>query len=404
MTETKMRIAIAGHAGIGHVHCPGGLIQDDTAGFSVAGAIIKDCIDADTVVQEVTTDPTTGVLEVTTRDGGIAQAAPRRGITPAETLLMQQAAGRDALLCQTVTVGTMGRMYGQGVLETPSCLAAALANATLDTFRRNAPDRFHTAVESVPGNYGLMGGLRTTIEDVPVSVLATVNASTSGAGPNEDLEGNVALGSKRELMAALDMLRCPSILLEGKAYSPTLSNGLHENTFLVRVNRQLDNIVVAEALFDSARSLGLPVILLDDAFPQCEGVLKAKGAEVAHSIIRTAEALMRAERGADKVRIVAELARLVSEECGGMSFMTNGVHDVVRQVGMIPGTSAVLSMLVTRSHLDHWKIPLLEMDDVLAMKNIVLGAVPLLAGRLDEAYRVIEEQYVDISPLETLIG
>lgn len=38
-----------------------------------------------------------------------------------------------------------------------------------------------------------------------------------GLGPAEDLEGNVALGSKRDLMKRLHMLQCPTIIVEGKA-------------------------------------------------------------------------------------------------------------------------------------------------------------------------------------------
>lgn len=404
MTSNEDTIAIAGHAGIGHTHCPGGLIQDDTAGFAVAGAILRDLTNADTHVHDVAVDVPRGVIRITTVDGGVSETAPRRGITPAEASMMQRAAGGDALLCQSVAVNCLGRMYGQGVLETPSCLAAALANAAVATFRCKDPERFRVATESIPGSCGLIGGMQARMDSAAISILATVNASCAGLGPNEDLEGNVALGSKRLLMQSLGMLRCPTIVLEGKAYSPGLSDRLRQNTFLIRANRRLDNIIVAEALYDSALALGVPAILLDNVFPHTEGVLKAKGVEVAEKIIRIAERLRTAERGADKVGIVAELARVVSEECGGMSFMTNGVHDVVRQVGMIPGTAAVLSMLVTKSYLAHWKIPLVEQEDVTAMKGIVLGAISRLAQRSREAQDVLEREYQDLTPLEALTG
>lgn len=123
MTSNEDTIAIAGHAGIGHTHCPGGLIQDDTAGFAVAGAILRDLTNADTHVHDVAVDVPRGVIRITTVDGGVSETAPRRGITPAEASMMQRAAGGDALLCQSVAVNCLGRMYGQGVLETPSCLA-----------------------------------------------------------------------------------------------------------------------------------------------------------------------------------------------------------------------------------------------------------------------------------------
>lgn len=404
MSSPRAALGVAGHAGIGHTHCPGGLIQDDTAGFAVAAAIIRDELKADTHVATIEASPDDGIIRVTTVAGGTGQSSPRRGITPAEARMMRGVVGRDALFCQTVPIEVLGRMYGQGVLETPVALAAALANAVIDTFRKKAPDRFFMTMESVATNSGLIGGMSFELGSLKTSVMAAVNASSSGIGPNEDLEGNVALGSRGELMRKLGMLRCPSIVLEGKAYSPARSDGLRQSAFLVRCQRDLDNVVVAEALRDSARDLGFPVIYVEDAFPRNPGLLKRKTAEVADSIAKAAENLKQAETGSEKVLVAAELARLVSQEVGGVSFMTNGVHDVVRQVGLIPGTSAVLSMLVTKEYLAHWKIPLLEQEDVDRIKSIVLGAIPRIASRLDRANEVLDRLYEDIAPLEPLLG
>ena len=403
MRSLQTTIGIAGHAGIGHTLCPGGLIQDDTAGFAVAGAIIRDILGADTRVKSVEADPDRNTIRVTTMDGGIGESSPRRGIAPGEARLMQDVTGRDALLCQTVAVEAMGRVYGQGVLETPVALEAALANSVIDTFHKKAPGRFQVTKEDVSTNDGLVGGMTAEMCGAQTSVMAVVNGSSSGIGPNEDLEGNVALGSKRELMQKLGMLRCPTIVLEGKAYSPSRSDSLTQTTFLVRVQRDLDNIVVAEALRDAATELGYPVVFVDDAFPRNDGVLRRKTIEVAERIIEAAERLKKAEKGAEKVQVSAELARLVGQEVGGVSFMTNGVHDVVRQCGTIPGTSAVLSMLVTRDYLAHWKIPVLEQEDIDMMKNIVHATIPRITARLNEANGLVDRLYEDLAPLESLI-
>jgi SpoU rRNA methylase family enzyme len=404
MNAPAVVLSIAGHAGIGHTLCPGGLIQDDSLGFAVAGSIIRDILGADTHVKSVDVDPDRNTIVVTTVDGGIGRSSPRRGITPSEARLIGAIEDRDALFCQTVAIEAMGRVYGQGVLETPTALEGALANAAIDTFHKKAPDRFHMTSESVAGNSGLMGGMSAEIGATRVSVAATVNESSSGVGPNEDLEGNVALGSKRELMGKLGMMRCPTIVLEGKAYSPALSDGLTQTTFLVRVQRDLDNIVVAEALHDAAKELGYPVIFLDDAFPRNEGALRRRTVEVAERIIATAGQLKMAELGSQKVSVAAELARLVSQEVGGVSFMTDKLYDVVRQCGLIPGTSAVLSMLVTREYLEHWKMPLLEQEDIDRMTNIVYAAVPRIASKIHEANAVLDRLYEDLTPLESLIG
>jgi len=80
--------------------------------------------------------------------------------------------------------------------------------------------------------------------------------------------------------------------------------------------------------------------------------------------------------------------------------MTDRVHDAVRQVGMIQGTSAVLSMLVTKDYLAHCKIPLLEEADIEMMRQVVYGALPRIASRLDEANGVLNRLYEDLSSLE----
>jgi hypothetical protein len=48
-------------------------------------------------------------------------------------------------------------------------------------------------------------------------------------------------------------------------------------------------------------------------------------------------------------------------------------------------------------------MPLVEQQDIDAMKDIVFNAVGKLASRLDQANKVLEELYEDLSPLESLI-
>jgi hypothetical protein len=56
MGTPEARIGIAGHAGIGHTLCPGGVIQDDSLGFSVAAALIRDALQADTRIASAFAD------------------------------------------------------------------------------------------------------------------------------------------------------------------------------------------------------------------------------------------------------------------------------------------------------------------------------------------------------------
>ncbi len=396
-------LGLAGHAGVGHVHSHSGYVQDDSGGFVIVASILKEILGADTRVKAVDVSPDTNVLKVTTRDGGVGEASPRCGITPWEAELIQRVVGKDAVFCQALAVQSMGRMYGQGVLETPVSLEVALANSVVDTFYKKGSGKFKVTRESLETNGGLIGGISTEIKAQSISILATVNESSAGLGPAEDLEGNVALGSKGKLMEELGMLRCPTIILESKVYLPSMSDGLRRNTFLVRAQKDLDNMVVAKALYDSAMELGYPVILLDNALPHNEGLMKRNTIQVADRIIKAAESLGKAELASEKVLVAAELAKLVSHDVGAVTFMSNKLHDIVRGVGMIPGTSAVLSMLVTKAYCDHWKIPLFEQEDVDMARKIIDLALIRIASNIDEAYDMLDRYYVNLDSLEQVI-
>jgi len=221
----------------------------------------------------------------------------------------------------------------------------------------------------------------------------------------EDLEGNVALGSKATLMQELDMLKCPTIVLEGKAYLPSISDSLPENTFLVRAQEGIDNVVVAKALFEAAQELGYPVMLRDDLLPYAEGSVREQTMELARRIRKCAERLEASELACEKAQIVAELAQLVSQDAGAITCLSDRVHDLVRGAGLIPGTAAVLSLLVSRSYYEHWKIPLFEPDDAERASNIVALAIEKIAGDYEAALENLERDYVDLERLsQALLG
>jgi hypothetical protein len=402
---TPKRIAVAGHAGIGHVFGFGGLIQDDSGGFVTVGAMLRETLEADTRIESAEADPENNVIRITTMDGGTATASPRRGITPAEARLINRLAGEDALFCQGLAVTTVGRMYGQGVLETPVALEAALANAVMDGFARKAGSRFKLAEESIEGNRGLVGGMAVEEKGIAVSYLLSVNYTRGGVGPVEDLEGNVALGSKRQVMEELAMLKCPTIILESKAYVPSISDGLEQNTFLARAQEGIDNVVVARALYDSAEELGSPVMLRHDLLPRAEGSTRRQTRDLAQRIIDLAEGLRASELASEKSSIVARMAQLVSEDAGAITCLSDRVYDIVGGAGMIPGTSTVLSLLVPQGYREHWKIPLFEPQDARRAQAIVGLAIQKIASNYDAALENLERDYVSLEPLErALIG
>jgi hypothetical protein len=403
--NTSKRIAVAGHAGIGHVHGYAGFVQDDSGGFVTVGVILRELLGSDTRVSEARADPDSNLITITTVDGGTATSSPRRGITPAEARLIEGLTGHDALFCQSLAVTTMGRIYGQGALETPVALEGALANAVLDGFNRKAQGRFKLVEESIPGNCGLLGGMTAQEGDVRVAYLASVNYTRGGLAPVEDLEGNVALGSKATLMQELHMLKCPTIVVEGKAYLPSISDGLPENTLLVRAQEGIDNVVVAQALSESAQELGYPVMLRDDLLPYAKGSVREQTMDLARRIRHCTERLKASKLAWEKAQIVAELAQLVSQDAGAITCLSDSVHDLVRGAGLIPGTAAVLSLLVSRSYYEHWKIPLFEPEDAERASNIVALAIDKIAQNYDAAMENLERGYVDLEPLrQALLG
>lgn len=389
-------IAIVGHAGIGHVNGISGFVQDDSAGFITVGSMLVDLLGADTRIELAEADIHTNRIRIVTRDGGSSMTRPRREITPAEVHLIKSIEGKDALFCQQVVINCFGRIYGQGVMETPVALQAALANAVVHTFHQKAPETFAVTEESIPINSGLIGGIKKEIEGFTLAYMLSVNYSSGGIGPVEDLEGNVPLGSKGLMMKAMNMLPCPTIILESKAYLPSISDTLDQNTFLIRAQREMDNTVVGNCLLDAAAKLGYPVMFRDDMLPASQGTMKKATTEFADTVIAHAQKLKSAAYAAEKVAIVADMAKLISQDAGAVTCMSDTLHDIVRATGSLPGTSAVLSMLVSRKYMDHWKIPLFGEQDAHRTRNIVQKAVEKLMSVYDDAWQDIYEYYVDI--------
>ncbi|HOV39473.1 MAG TPA: hypothetical protein PLG79_12165, partial [Spirochaetales bacterium] len=176
-------VGICGHAGVGHVHSHSGFVQDDSGGFAATAYLLKAALPVDTRVKSAEADLTTGFITVTTEDGGVGKASARRGITPFEAELLSRARGREASRTQALAFAVFGRIYGQGILETPVALQAASSLAVIDTFEKKFPGKVKTASEDVPGNIGRVLGSVLDIDGVPVSVLAVVNATEGGLGP-----------------------------------------------------------------------------------------------------------------------------------------------------------------------------------------------------------------------------
>jgi hypothetical protein len=371
-------LAVLGHAGIGHVHSHSGFVQDDSAGFAVVAAIMREALKVDTTIRSVTGNQETGAITVETNEGGIGTSHTRRGLTPHEILMLKKAEGEDGIYTQTVAVKTFGRMYGQGAMETPVALQGAIALAVMDSFCKKSPRKILTTHEKYDGLIDKMAGTVVNINGIPVSLLLNINGSEGGIGPAEDNEGNTAIGQKKDLIKLLGIDMVPNIIVESKSYVPALSKEINNSTFLFRGQESIDNTDVAKALASAALKLGLPYILKNDSLPISKGYLENATKNFAREIVKLGERLSEAQSALDKTSIIADIARLVSEDAGGVSFMSNDLHDTARAAGIVPGTASVMSLLVPEDYINYWKIPILTPEDVEQYMMIIFNAVEKL--------------------------
>ena len=316
-------------------------------------------------------------------------------------MLIQRAVGFDASFCQSLACHTLGRIYGQGVLECPACLEAAAAFAVVDSFRQCWPDCVHVREVIHDDNRDVVLGATIELAGQVVSLLAVVNFTTGGLGPNENAEGNTLFGAKKEIMANLGLDDTPSIIIESKAFIPAYCQTLNQRTLFTRINRSFDNTVVAQALVDGAYKSGLPMKYDFDNYPR-DTALEINTSNFAAELEALAQALSHAHSSGEKVRILAKLAVLVSEDAGAITFMSNAIHAVAGSGGSMPGTAAVLSMLVPQAEAEYWKIPVLFQEDLDMYLSAIVAAIETLKTLLPEASQELRDKQCKVETLSNI--
>ncbi|WP_198470080.1 hypothetical protein [Acetomicrobium sp. S15 = DSM 107314] len=385
-----MAICIAGHIGVGHVFSHSGINQDDSQGFAAISRILCERFGIRTIIKEVFVEK--GTLLVRTEDGGIGKAVPRRGIAPFEAEILKRLIGEDAALPHLTVLKVFGRMYGHGVTDLPVATEYAVAASVVDAFVRKIPG-FVVATSEGEVASDVIGGVQIDAEGVHLALLLTINGSRIGIGPVEDLEGNVPLPPKREVMQRIGALKAPTIVVESKAYLPHLK--LEKEAFLIRFNEAIDNVVVGESLEEALKKERLNYILVRDAFPEKKGEMKDKLVEISSNIARLAILMAATDNADGRAMAIAELARLISEDVGGVIFMSNALNDVVRGAGLVPGTGVVLSIAVPKSYLDTHVALFTTKEEAGIISMAVLAAARVLWGRYDEAMKELEEKYIE---------
>ena len=190
-----------------------------------------------------------------------------------------------------------------------------------------------------------------------------VNFTEGGIGPAEDYEGNVPWNFKEAVMKAVGLDTAPTVILESKAYIPAFAPELGENQLMIRAQEGVDIVPLGEALIQSAQLHEIPACLKTDVMPLVQGSLAKATAAFADRVIALAEKLKAADDCLEKVQLTAELAELISQDAGGVTFMGNTVNDQMRGAGVIPGSGVILSMIVTTAYKEYVKIPMLTPED-----------------------------------------
>jgi hypothetical protein len=374
---------ISGHVGVGHVHSHSGFVQDDSAGFAVAATILKKALPVDTTICDIQADVTTGEITVTTKGGGTGHAKPRRGLSPTEAdLLRERGIGLDATYTQDAAVHVFGRMYGQGVSEVATAFQGACALAALETLVKAAPEKFHVWNERLPKRLDTAACTVLDIDGIPVALMLVINFTEGGIGPDEDYEGNTMWTDKGKMMQEVALDKVPTVVIESKAFNPALAEDLNVETILVRAQKDVDNMELAAALVAAAKQNQIPYRLCDDIMPLKPGSMKSATVALADRIIALGEEFKAVDLCQDKVRISAALAKLVSEDMGGVTFMGNTVNDSARGAGLMPHTGAIVSMIVPTKYEEYVKIPMLTPSDTDLYMTVVLeGVLAFAAGK-----------------------
>jgi hypothetical protein len=236
--------------------------------------------------------------------------------------------------------------------------------------------------ETLPGRRDTAAATVLDINGVAVSLMLVINFTEGGIGPDEDYEGNTDWGDKGRIMREVGLDTVPTAVLECKAFIPSLAAELDQPRILIRAQQGVDHMELANAIKDAAATADIPHMLRDDLMPLSAGGLKASTIAFAERVIATAEKLKEVDLALDKVQILSELNRLVSEDAGGVTFMSNSVNDLARGAGLLPGErTVVVSMVVPKSYRDHVKIPMLTVEDAENYAKVTIDGIMTLAKK-----------------------
>lgn len=390
---------ITGHIGVGHAFSHSGFIQEDSVGFACLLGVLAMTHSMDFTIGHV--EVTKDTVSVFTRQGGCGKASARHGFTPFEADIMQGAVSRLCLAPQTLATQLFGRMYGQGAAEPASTFSLAIAKAYLNTVQNYWPEQCIHTLEDITGCCGEFLGGTLAIDDLPIAWLLSVNAADGGIGPIEDGEGTIPVGNKGVLMEKIGMHTAPTLILESKAFIPSMKKDICNATFFARWNEAHDNPVVGKCLTEALIQSGLPYQMQDDAYPR-NSQLAEETARIGKQIMQLGEQYAQTPTASTKVALAGELARIVSRDLGASIFMSDAIYRYASGGGLWPGHGAVLSLLATREYADEVGSMIVTEQELQQMGAIALRALNLVAQQHDAAQAYVLARRPALTPQQVL--
>lgn len=398
--DVHARLGIVGHVGCGHANSHCGFVQDDSGGLAAVLTLLGRALpEVDVHIAEVIAHVgQQGGFTVKTASGASAFASARRGVTPFEAQLAQRVVGLPAVCTQALAMRAFGRVLGQGAMEVPVALQTAIANAALQAYAQARPEHFLLSQEAIGDNVGLILGGVLAIDGIAVATMGVVNATAGGIGPNEDIEGNVNLAGKTELMRTLGLEAVPTVLVEGKVCASPISEQIDRPTFVTRAYPGHDNSTVSECLMQAARDLDLPMLYPREMLARSKSAMSALTREMGEKIASLGQLLSLAETAERKVQLAARINQVASEDLGGITFMSNDVHTVMGGVGAIPGTTGCLSLFIPRTQLMQDVCPALTDEDASTYADLIARTIAILDAHLDQAQAELERVRAAFTP------
>lgn len=393
------KAALMGHNGVGHAVSHSGFKQDDSYGFAMLVNMLQACVPLDLTIKNICTDKES--IEIELACGGKGRAFARRGVSNAEKELMKRAVGLCSYAPQNLAMRIFGRVYGQGVNEVCSAFNLACSKAILDSYRQAWTETLY-AEETLPHSAGAFLAGCMCLDGQIIAWMLTVNAAQGGLGPLEDSEGNIPIGSKGEIMRKMGMDSIPTIILENRAYVPSVSNELQKASFWVRWNKEYDNTVVGKALIEALEEEHLPFVFSDNAYMRNDLSLEKECCRIGNRLIELGTKYKQSQTSAERVEIAGDLAQLVSEDMGGSIFMSNKLFTLTAGGGLFPGLAAVFSALVPYSEYRETQQIDYKEKEIEQSFAVLVKAVRIILEKHAEALKEIEQKKTAVSAAELL--